>query len=141
MKIKFKKISEYAKLPWKYNKTDTGFDVFSVEDILIPKGGSSIVETGIQVAHIDNGYWFLIMPRSGLGFMYGIQPHLGTIDQEYRGGLGVKLYNFSDKDYKVNKGDRIAQLVVYPLINAEIEWTEEIEETNRGANGFGSSGV
>lgn len=119
---------------------DTGYDIFSVEDTIIPAKGSKVVDTGIEVAYISPGYWFNIAPRSGLGFKHGIQPHLGTIDNPYRGNLGIKLYNFSDVDYPVAKGDRIAQIVIYPVIEATISWSDKKIETERNENGFGSSG-
>lgn len=119
---------------------DTGYDVFSVEDVVIKSRGSSVVKTGIDVAFVDPGYWFLVLPRSGLGFKYGLQPHIGVIDNSFRGNCSVKLYNFSEEDYTIRKGDRIAQLVFYPLIEANIEWAESISPTNRGEKGFGSTG-
>ena len=72
--------------------------------------------------------------------LHNIQPHLGVIDNGYRGDLGVKLYNFGDKDYEVLIGDRVAQFVVYPLIQPVCEWADEVEESDRGSSGFGSSG-
>ena len=119
---------------------DTGYDLFSVNDHIVPAGGSTVVDTGIEVAYISPGYWFAIAPRSGLGFKHGIQPHLGTIDNPYRGNLGTKLYNFSDEDYTIKKGDRIAQIVFYPVVEPQIEWSDEKVETARNENGFGSSG-
>lgn len=119
---------------------DTGYDIFGVEDKVIPAKGSAIVDTGIEVAYISPGYWFKICPRSGMGFKCGIQPHLGVIDNGYRGNLGTKLYNFSDIDYTVIKGDRIAQMVFYPVIEPRIGWVNEKVETHRNESGFGSSG-
>lgn len=119
---------------------DTGYDVFAVEDKVIPANGSAVVDTGIEVAYVSPGYWFKIQPRSGLGFKHGIQPHLGTIDNGYRGNLKTKLYNFSDNGYEVKAGDRIAQIVFYPVIDLNIGWAEEKIDTIRGENGFGSSG-
>jgi dUTP pyrophosphatase len=127
-------------LPKASHATDSGYDLSAIENVCIPAKGSGIVETGLQVASIESGYWFHIMPRSGLGFKYGIQPHLGVIDSGYTGPLGVKLYNFSDTDYKISAGDRIAQIVIYPLICADIEWTDNIKETDRGCGGLGHTG-
>jgi dUTP pyrophosphatase len=122
---------------------DTGYDLVAVEDVLIPNESSDVVPVGLTLADISPGYWLRIEPRSGLGFKHSIQPHLGVIDNGYRGDLGVKLYNFrSDKDvdgYLVKKGDKIAQLVVYPLIQPKISFSDEVSETSRGDNGFGSS--
>lgn len=142
--IKFKKTHEDAVLPKATNTEvatgDSGYDLFAVENVCIPSGGSKTVPVGLTVADITPGYWFRIEPRSGLGFKHSIQPHLGVIDNGYRGDLAVKLYNFSDEhDYQVNKGDKIAQLVFYPVIQPTMSFSEEITETSRGENGFGSS--
>ena len=139
MNIKFLKLDAAAILPTQAHDTDTGYDLYSVESVSIPARGSAIVNTGLQVGYIEPGYWFHIMPRSGLGFKHGIQPHLGVVDQGYRGSLGVKLYNFSHNNYTVPAGSKIAQLIFYPLIKADMSWTTEIENTDRGENGFGSS--
>lgn len=142
--IKLKKTHPDAVLPRANNAQpgvgDTGFDLVAVEQVDIMKGSSEVVPVGLTLADIDPGYWIRIEPRSGLGFKHSIQPHLGVIDNGYRGDLGVKLYNFNHHtSYRVNKGDKIAQLVVYPLIQPTFEYTEHISETVRGAKGFGSS--
>lgn len=143
--IKFKKTHEDAVLPGANNSEsgtgDTGYDLTAVEDCFIPAGGSVVVPVGLTLADITPGYWIRIEPRSGLGFKHNIQPHLGVIDNGYRGDLGVKLYNFSDcgNGHTVKKGDRVAQLVVYPLIQPYMSFSDEITDTTRGDNGFGSS--
>ena len=142
--VKFKKTSEWAKLP-KINNVcpetgDSGCDLHAVNTIAIPSGGSAVVSVGLTLAYITPGYWFRIEPRSGLGFKHSLQPHLGIIDNGYRGDMGVKLYNFSDNDFMVQAGQRIAQIVIYKLYQPEIEWADDIVETARGDAGFGSSG-
>lgn len=119
---------------------DTGYDLFCVEDKVIPAKGSSVVDTGIEVAYLSPGYWFKIESRSGLSFKHGILCHPGVIDNCYTGVCSIKLYNHSDVDYKVTKGDRIAQLVFYPVVEAKFEWTDEKVKTTRGETGFGASG-
>ena len=119
---------------------DTGYDIFAVEDKTIPAKGSAIVDTGIEVAYITPGYWFKIEARSGLGFKYSVSPHPGVVDNPYRGNLGTKLYNFSNEDYIVKKGDRIAQMVFYPIVEPQIGWLDEKIDTERNEKGFGSSG-
>lgn len=138
--IQFKKTHPDAVLPNSKRAEDTGLDVTAVEDVLIPSNGSAVVPTGIMVASVSPDIWFLVLPRSGMGFKHGIQPHLGVIDNPYRGDLGIKLYNFSDKDYQVQKGDRIAQIAFFPLIKPNVSWSDTIEATDRGAAGFGNSG-
>ena len=141
-KVKFIKTHPEAQLPLANNSEigtgDSGYDLVAVEDVSISRFG--IVPVGLTLAYIEEGFWFRIEPRSGLGFKHHIQPHLGVIDNGYRGDLGVKLYNFGHQQYEVKKGDRIAQFVVYPLIHPQCEWAEEIIESKRGDKGFGSSG-
>lgn len=143
MNIKVIKTHPDAVLPTANNKEtgtgDTGFDLVAVERTMIMQRGSAIVPVGLTLADITPGYWIRIEPRSGLGFKHNLQPHLGVIDNGYRGDLGVKLYNFSDNGYLIEKGDKIAQLVVYPLLQPTFEFTDEVTETSRGDKGFGSS--
>ena len=140
IEVFFKKNHPKAQLPQRKHNTDTGYDLYSVEPKVIKSKSDAVVETGIEIAHITPNYWYLIAPRSGLGFAHGIQPHLGIIDNGYRGTLGVKLYNFSDKDYEIKEGDRIAQLVFFPLVQALPFWSTETTSSSRGDSGFGSSG-
>jgi len=144
IKIKVVKTHPDAVLPASnnndYKTGDSGYDLVAVEDRNIDERSSTIVPVGLTLADITPGYWLRIEARSGLGFKHSIQPHLGVIDNGYRGDLGVKLYNFGHKKYKVKKGDRIAQLVIYPLIQSEFAFTDEVTDTIRGEKGFGSSG-
>lgn len=143
IKVKFVKTHPDAKLPTANHNTpltgDSGYDLFSVSDVDIPAGGSGIVPVGIKVGDLTPGFWFKIEARSGLGFKNGIYPHPGVIDNQYRGDLGVKLYNLTSTPYSIKSGDKIAQIVFYPLIQAEVEWIDEAVETVRGDKGFGSS--
>ena len=142
--VKFVKTHNDAKLPKANNDSigtgDSGYDLTSVDEVCVSPGDSAVVPVGLVLAFIEPGFWFRIEPRSGLGFNHGIQPHLGVIDNGYRGDLGVKLYNFGKEPYIVKKGDRIAQFVVYPLIHPKCEWADEIVDSDRGDKGFGSSG-
>jgi len=137
--IKFKKTNPDAQLPKKNNPTDTGFDLYAVEDKLIPARGSAVVDNGLQVAYISPGYWIRIESRSGMSFKHGLLAHPGIIDQEYRSGLAIKIYNHSDTDYQIKKGDKIAQAVIYYNIDIDLSWGE-VQESVRGTNGLGSSG-
>ena len=139
MVVKFKKTNKNAVIPSKNHDSDTGLDVTSVEDKIIPARGSAVVDVGLKFAYIDFGFWVKVEGRSGLGFKYGIIPHPGIIDQGYRGDAGVKLYNNTDKDYEVKAGDRIAQFVVYRNYTVEVS-EGDIMESKRGEKGFGSSG-
>ena len=137
--IKFVKTHPDAKLPSKNNATDTGFDVYCVEDKVVPARESAVIDVGLNFADITPGYWVKIEGRSGLGFKHGIMPHPGIIDNGYRSSAGVKLYNLTDVDYQVKAGDRIAQFVVYKNYPVTIE-EGEATASDRGEKGFGSSG-
>jgi dUTP pyrophosphatase len=137
--LAFEKTHENAKLPQKNHASDTGYDVFCVEDKVVPARGSAVVDVGLKFANIPEGYWIKVEGRSGLGFKHGILPHPGIIDNGYRGDAGVKLYNLTDVDYQVKAGDRIAQFVLYPTVHADVAFGEA-QESDRGEKGFGASG-
>ena len=139
--LSFVKTHEDAQLPAKNNASDTGYDVFCVEDKLIPARGSAVVDVGLKFAYIPKLYWIKVEGRSGLGFKHGILPHPGIIDNGYRSDAGIKLYNLTDTAYQIKKGDRIAQFVLYPLLHAaSVRFADKAAESDRGENGFGSSG-
>jgi dUTP pyrophosphatase len=142
--INFVKTHSDAVLP-KYNHNDpytgdSGLDVTAVEDVVIPAKGWVTVPVGLKLAYVTPGYWFRVEGRSGMGFKKHVFPHFGIIDNPYRGDMGVKLYNFSDVNVEIKKGDKVAQLIVYPLIQANVTWADTVVESARGEKGFGSSG-
>ena len=139
MLLQFEKTHRDAVMPEKNHSSDTGMDVTSVEDVYIPARESAVVDIGLKFAFIEPGFWVKVEGRSGLGFKHGIMPHPGIIDEGYRGDAGVKLYNLTDKDYEVKAGDRIAQFVVYANYPVVVE-EGEVEDSERGEKGFGSSG-
>ena len=147
--IKFIKTHKDAKLPTKAHKGDNCFDLYAVEDTVVPGSsswigdvniGNAIVPVGITVADITPGFGFVLRPKSGLGFKAGLQPHLGEIDNGYRGDCAVKMYNFTSKDYTFKKGDKVAQIKVEKIYDTSVEWTGKLSEAERGDAGFGSSG-
>lgn len=143
--IKFLKTHPDAVLPLRKHDDlttgDSGFDVTAVTDTVIPARSAAVVPTGITLAEMPPGIWIRIESRSGLAFKHNIQAFNGIIDNNYRGDLGVKLINHSDVDYLVNKGDRVAQLVLYPLVVVlHTQWSESVSDTTRGSSGFGSTG-
>lgn len=143
-RVMFLKTHPDAVLPERNHKQtltgDSGYDVTAVEDTLIPAKGAAVVPVGLKLAYLPPGIWIRIESRSGLQFKHGLQAFNGIIDNQYRGDMGIRVLNHSDKDYTVKKGDRVAQLVLYPLIAQETAWAEEVYETERGEKGFGSSG-
>ena len=138
-KMLFTKTHELAQLPVKNHSDDTGWDLFSVESVIIPAKDRKVVPVGLKLAYLEPGYWIKVSSRSGLSFKHGITAHPGVIDNGYRGDLGVLLYNNSNTDYHVNVGDRVAQLVLNFNISIHADWGE-VQETDRGEKGFGSSG-
>jgi dUTP pyrophosphatase len=140
LKLLFVKTHPDAILPKSNFPTDTGYDVCSVETIVIPAKGSAQVNVGLQFAYIPMGYWVRVESRSGLSFKSNILAHPGIIDSTYRGNAGVLLYNHGSVDYIVKKGDKIAQFAIYELNKMNVEFTEEVQSTDRGEKGFGSSG-
>jgi len=144
MCVKFLKTHPDAVLPERNHKDgltgDSGYDVTAVEDIVIPSKEAAVVPVGLKLAYLPPGFWIRIESRSGLQFKHGLQAFNGIIDNQYRGDMGIRILNHSDTDYTVKKGDRVAQLVIYPLIALDSDFAEQVHETKRGENGFGSSG-
>jgi dUTP pyrophosphatase len=118
-----------------------GMDVVAAEDVTIPPGGRHAVATGLALA-IPQGFEVQVRPRSGLALKHGISvPNApGTIDSDYRGELKVILINHGAKSFAIARGDRVAQLVVAPVTRATWLEVDELDETQRGAGGFGSTG-
>ncbi|KAK8256360.1 dUTP pyrophosphatase [Phyllosticta capitalensis] len=132
-------VSKTAQLPKKGSAFAAGYDLFSSEAVTIPKRGRGLVPTGIRIA-LPAGTYGRIAPRSGLAAKHGIDTLAGVIDADYRGDVGVLLANLSDEDFEVKPGDRIAQLVVERIALPEVVAVEQLDETVRGAGGFGSTG-
>ena len=124
----------------KAHDTDAGYDIVATETTIILEGCSKAIKTDL-VIQLPKGYVGLVSPRSGLSFKHNIETGAGVIDYGYTGEVKVKLYNFGKESYTVNKGDRIAQLVVLPIYQGELLQIshEDLEETSRGNKGFGSS--
>lgn len=118
-----------------------GMDVVSAEDVMIAPGARHAVATGLALA-IPEGFEIQVRPRSGLALKHGITvPNTpGTIDSDYRGELKVILINHGDAPFAIARGDRVAQLVLAPVVQAAWDEVAELGETERGAGGFGSTG-
>ena len=142
MTVKFRKINPEASLPSYAHPGDAGMDVRSVEETVIQPGERRLIHTGL-VMMLPPGYEAQVRPRSGLALKNGITVlnTPGTIDEGYRGEVGVILVNFGDAPFKVEKGAKIAQMVIAPCAQAEIVETSEVDGTVRGEGGFGSTGV
>jgi dUTP pyrophosphatase len=122
---------------------DAGADITASESLVLAPGERALVKTGLSIA-LPNGYVAFVMPRSGLALKHGIAlvNSPGTIDAGYRGEIGVIMLNTDQTEsFTINAGDRIAQLVIQPVVRAEFVPVDELPGTHRGAGGFGSTGV
>lgn len=131
-------LDKTAIMPTRAYKTDAGLDLYATETQIVPAKESAIFDTGVHIQLPPNTVGFLTS-KSGLNFKNGLNTD-GTIDVDYTGSIGVKLYNHSGYDYKVNRGDKIAQLVIVPILTPELEIVDELPKTERGSDGFGSTG-
>ena len=142
MTLGFKRVHPDAALPAYAHPSDAGMDLRSVEDMEIAPGRRALVHTGL-VVNLPPMHEAQVRPRSGLALKNGVTVlnTPGTIDSGYRGEIGVILANFGDSPFRVAKGDKIAQLVIAPVLQPEVVEVQEIDETDRGSGGFGSTGV
>jgi dUTP pyrophosphatase len=116
-----------------------GIDLVSTESVFIPPRGNAHISTGIKV-EIPSGFFGMVKSRSGLSFKYGLEVGAGVIDSDYRGEVKVNLHNLSYTGYTVQPGDRIAQMIIMPYADLSPLCVEELDTTERGSNGFGSTG-
>ena len=141
--VRVKKIDENAILPTYGSSSAAGADLYAcnTEDIVIKSGETVLIHTGIAL-EIPEGYAGLIYARSGIATKRGLAPanKVGVIDSDYRGEIMVALHNHSNIDQTVAAGERVAQLVITPYLTAHFCECEELDDTVRGAGGFGSTG-
>lgn len=138
--LKVKKLSEKAVLPSRGSALAAGYDLSSAEETVVPARGKALVPTDLSVA-IPHGTYARIAPRSGLALKHSIDVGAGVIDADYRGPVGVILFNHSDADFAVKPGDRIAQMIIEVIATPEVAEVEDLDATLRGDGGFGSTGV
>ena len=142
-KISIKRLSDKAQLPVYETSGASGMDLAALidEDIIMTPGERVLVPTGLAVS-IPKGFEIQIRPRSGLAAKKGVTVinTPGTIDADYRGEIKIILFNHGNKDFIVNNNDRIAQMVLTPVIKMEIEEVDQLPKTIRGSGGFGSTG-
>ena len=141
MKVKIVNKSNH-RLPEYATNGASGMDLKAniLEPIILKARGSVNIPTNIHI-QLPEGYEAQVRGRSGLAFKYDIVAHIGTIDSDYRGPIGVKLFNFSDNDFVIKPGERIAQLVIIKYEKVEWEEVAILDETERGKGGFGSTGL
>ena len=142
--VSVKRLDPRAKLPAYGSATAAGADLYALTDgpVTIAPGQTELIHTGLSLA-IPQGYVGLVYARSGLATRQGLAPanKVGVIDADYQGELMVSLYNHSGETRTVECGDRIAQLVIAPYLTARFQEAEELDDTERGKGGFGSTGT
>lgn len=139
--IKVKLLEADGQIPVYAHSTDSGADLFALEDKFISSNEMAPLRTGIAV-ELPPGYELQVRSKSGLAAKHNlfVLNSPGTVDQDYRGEIMVLMFNAGKLSYKINKGDKIAQMVVSPVIQAYYEKVEELSDTDRGEGGFGSTG-
>ena len=142
MKVRFLRSDPAAQLPTYAHPGDAGMDVRSIEDLVLQPGARALVHTGLKMQLPDDAE-AQVRPRSGLALKYGVTVlnSPGTIDAGYRGEVGVILVNLGQEPFQIEKGMRIAQIVISSVVHAEIEEVDSLDETVRSTGGFGSSGT
>jgi len=141
IKLKVKKLSYLAQIPAYQTDEAAGFDLHSIEDVVVGPNERKLIGTGLSF-EIPKGYEIQIRPRSGLAYKHGISVlnSPGTIDSDYRGEIKVLVINHSKEDFEIKVGERIAQAVIQEVIQATFEEVDELNTTTRGEGGFGSTG-
>ena len=142
MKVIFKKCKKGAVIPAYANPGDAGMDICSCEAAVIQPGERRLIKTGLKMA-LPAQTEAQIRPRSGLAIKNGITllNTPGTIDEGYRGEIGIIMINLGQESFDIQPGMRIAQMIIAPILRVETEEAKELSETTRGEDGFGSSGV
>lgn len=136
--MEYKRLSDDAHVPTRASEYSAGYDLYSTGVHVIPPRGRYLIKTDI-VLQIPHGYYGRIAPRSGLALKYGLDVGAGVIDSDYRGNIGVILFNHTDDAYVVHKHDKIAQIIIIPIVTPELIEVEHTSLTVRGENGYGSS--
>ena len=145
MGVKIKRLRDGAKIPTRGSSAAAGYDLYACPDkesVTIAPHTSEKIGTGIAVA-VPDGYFAAIFARSGLAAKQGLRPSncVGVADSDYRGEYFISLHNDTDAEKTIHFGDRIAQMVILPYLSVEFSETDTLDETERGAGGFGSTGA
>jgi dUTP pyrophosphatase len=137
--LRFKRLEASATLPTRGSSQAAGLDLYSIEDVVIEPQQRALVRTGLAVA-IPEGYYGRVAPRSGLAVKNGLDVLAGVIDADYRGEIRCALYNTGDQRIDLPAQSKICQLIIEQIITPTAVWADEISETKRGGDGFGSTG-
>lgn len=140
VQVKVKKLYSEARIPIRATSGSAGFDIYSIESVRVdPIPGGVTIHTGLAV-ELPPGYEIQVRGRSGLAFRDDIFVHLGTVDSDYRGEIMVRLWNLGSKPFMINKGDRVAQIVINQIVNVDLVEVEELIDSERGIGGLGHTG-
>lgn len=139
IEVKIKKLEEQAVLPQYASVGDAGMDLFSLEEVFVENGKRAKIKTGIAM-EIPHDYVGFIWDKSSIGINNGLKTLGGVVDSGYRGEVLVGIVNLSSEDFKVEKGQKIAQMIIQKKEEVEIKEVLELNDSERGENGFGSSG-
>lgn len=134
------KLDKGAFEPVRGHKTDAGLDLRTPKDFIIKAHDSYTIDTGVHV-EFPKGYYGKLESKSGLNVKHSIVCLGGTLDEGYIGSIVVKLYNMGDDEYHFRKGDKVVQMILQPYIAPDIEIVDGLSDTDRGSNGFGSTGA
>jgi dUTP pyrophosphatase len=138
-RLLFKRLHPEARLPSRGSTRAAGLDLCAVERLTLAPGARAAVRTGLAVA-IPEGFYGRVAPRSGLAVRHGIDVLAGVVDSDYRGEILCALVNHGSEPFEIEPGARVAQLIIEVIATPESAWADDLEETERGAGGFGSTG-
>ena len=137
--LRVRLLSPNATVPKRGSNEAAGYDVYASDDGIVSARGKSVVPTGIAIT-VPNGTYGRLAPRSGLAVKNSISVGAGVVDRDFMGELKVILFNHSDVDFEFRKGDRIAQLILERIVTPDVVLVDELDATERGEGGFGSTG-
>ena len=137
--LSFKRLDPRATLPTRGSSHAAGLDIYSIEDVAIEPKHRALVQTGLAVA-IPEGYYGRVAPRSGLATKQGLDVLAGVIDADYRGEIRCLLYNTGEETINLPAQSKICQLIIEKIVTPGAVWADEINDTDRGSGGFGSTG-
>lgn len=140
MTLRIKKLDPEARVPSYAHQDDAGMDFYSNESLIIPPGERRLISTGIAMA-IPSGFVGLIWDKSGISNKNGIKTLGGVIDSNYRGEIKIGLHNLSQENFIIEKRSKIAQMLIQPVVQKKLIEVDELDNTDRGQSGFGSTGL
>jgi dUTP pyrophosphatase len=139
MKVKVKKLNPAAVIPTKAHPTDAGLDLVASQSTTVPANGRALIPTDIAMA-IPEGYYGMVVGRSGNTIKRGLVGMTGVVDAGYRNGIGIMAFNLTNEDIIIKQGERAGQIVLTPILRCELDEVDALDDTDRGTGGYGSTG-